>query len=89
VYYRSPTALARSAADVDRLSNGRLVLGVGAGWDQRELEQLGIPFPPNAERLAALDETIQFMDRLLRVSPSCDHLGLRWSMTRRRYDRFI
>jgi alkanesulfonate monooxygenase SsuD/methylene tetrahydromethanopterin reductase-like flavin-dependent oxidoreductase (luciferase family) len=69
VYYRTPTTLALCAADVDRLSNGRLVLGVGAGWDRDEFAQLGLAFPPARDRLAALDETIQIVAGLWGDSP--------------------
>jgi alkanesulfonate monooxygenase SsuD/methylene tetrahydromethanopterin reductase-like flavin-dependent oxidoreductase (luciferase family) len=69
VYYRSPTVLARSAADVDRLSHGRLVLGVGAGYDPAEFEQLGIPLPSTKERLEALEETIQIVAGLWGTTP--------------------
>lgn len=58
IYYRSPHLLARQAADVDRLSGGRLVLGVGVGDDIPEFEQMCLPFPPLRERQAALEETI-------------------------------
>jgi alkanesulfonate monooxygenase SsuD/methylene tetrahydromethanopterin reductase-like flavin-dependent oxidoreductase (luciferase family) len=54
VYYRSPLLLARHAADVDIISGGRLVLGLGTGDDAEEFRRLGLPFPPFRERLAAL-----------------------------------
>ena len=57
VQFRHPMLLARVAADVDRLSGGRLVLGLGGGWDAREFEQMRLPHPPPAERrtMAAQD----------------------------------
>jgi alkanesulfonate monooxygenase SsuD/methylene tetrahydromethanopterin reductase-like flavin-dependent oxidoreductase (luciferase family) len=61
IYYRSPYLLARQAADVDRLSGGRLVLGVGIGDNVPEFEQMGIPFPPVKDRLAAMVETIEIV----------------------------
>jgi alkanesulfonate monooxygenase SsuD/methylene tetrahydromethanopterin reductase-like flavin-dependent oxidoreductase (luciferase family) len=58
IYYRSPYLLARQAADVDRLSGGRLLLGVGIGDNVPEFEQMGILVPPVKDRLAAMVETI-------------------------------
>ncbi|MGH7392129.1 MAG: TIGR03619 family F420-dependent LLM class oxidoreductase [Candidatus Rokuibacteriota bacterium] len=42
--YRHPLEVARMAANVDRLSGGRLILGVGAGWARQEFEALGVDF---------------------------------------------
>jgi probable F420-dependent oxidoreductase len=64
VQFRHPVLLARVAADVDRLSNGRLVLGLGAGWDRAEFSQMGLPLPPPRDRLDALEETLQFLPLL-------------------------
>ncbi len=56
--YRHPVLTARLAADLDNLSGGRLVLGLGIGWDVSEFANLGLPFPPVAERQAALEEAV-------------------------------
>jgi alkanesulfonate monooxygenase SsuD/methylene tetrahydromethanopterin reductase-like flavin-dependent oxidoreductase (luciferase family) len=56
--YRHPALLARMAADVDQLSDGRLVLGIGAGDDDAEFAQLGLPFPRLRERQTALEEAL-------------------------------
>lgn len=61
VYYRDPVLLARMAADVDRLSEGRLVLGLGIGDNEPEFARLGIALPPASERQQVLDETIQIV----------------------------
>jgi alkanesulfonate monooxygenase SsuD/methylene tetrahydromethanopterin reductase-like flavin-dependent oxidoreductase (luciferase family) len=61
VYYRSPALIARQAADVDRISGGRLVLGLGTGDDAAEFRQLGLRFPPAPERLAALAEAAEII----------------------------
>ncbi|GIW06734.1 MAG: LLM class F420-dependent oxidoreductase [Dehalococcoidia bacterium] len=58
VHYRNPVVLARVAADLDRLSSGRFVLGIGCGWDEREYRALGLAFPLLRERQAALAEAI-------------------------------
>jgi alkanesulfonate monooxygenase SsuD/methylene tetrahydromethanopterin reductase-like flavin-dependent oxidoreductase (luciferase family) len=56
--YRPPVLTARLAADIDNLSGGRLILGLGCGWDANEFANLGLPFPPAPERQAALEEAI-------------------------------
>jgi probable F420-dependent oxidoreductase len=42
--YRNPLEIARACANVDQLSGGRLIFGVGVGWARQEFEALGIPF---------------------------------------------
>ncbi len=59
--YRHPVMTARLAADLDNLSEGRVVLGLGAGWNRTEFAQLGIAFPSTGERLEALEEAIQII----------------------------
>lgn len=59
--YRHPVMTARLAADVDNLSGGRLILGLGNGWDANEFANLGLPFPPARERQQALEEAITIM----------------------------
>ncbi len=61
INYRHPVMTARLAADLDNLSNGRLILGLGIGWDANEFANLGIPFPAARERQAALEEAIMMM----------------------------
>lgn len=64
--YRHPAVVASWAATVDRQSAGRLVLGVGAGWQANEHEQYGIELPPPGERLRRFDEHCQVLTGLLR-----------------------
>lgn len=54
--YRHPAVLAKIAATVDVISGGRLVLGLGAGWQANEHDKYSIDFFGVAERLARLDE---------------------------------
>jgi alkanesulfonate monooxygenase SsuD/methylene tetrahydromethanopterin reductase-like flavin-dependent oxidoreductase (luciferase family) len=72
--YRSPWMLARQAVDVDRLSGGRLILGIGAGWFENDFTVLRVPFPPTADRLRHLTETVREVRRLL-STPSANMLG--------------
>jgi alkanesulfonate monooxygenase SsuD/methylene tetrahydromethanopterin reductase-like flavin-dependent oxidoreductase (luciferase family) len=66
VGYRNPVLLARMAADVDRISQGRVILGLGAGDSAAEVGAMGLSYPPLRERQAALAEALQIIPRLLR-----------------------
>jgi probable F420-dependent oxidoreductase len=57
--YRHPSVLAKMAATLDIISGGRLDLGLGAGWFQREFEAFGIPFPAVGDRVSALGEALE------------------------------
>jgi alkanesulfonate monooxygenase SsuD/methylene tetrahydromethanopterin reductase-like flavin-dependent oxidoreductase (luciferase family) len=61
--YRSALMTARQAADVDRFSGGRVVLGIGAGWLAPEFDFMGVPFPEPGERMAALTRTLRDLPR--------------------------
>ena len=56
--YRHPAHLARLATDLDNLSNGRHILGLGSGWLRPEFNALGREFGSAAHRLAALEDTL-------------------------------
>ncbi len=59
VHYRHPGLWVKAATTLDVLSGGRAWLGIGAAWNQEELEALGFPFPPLGERFELLEETLQ------------------------------
>lgn len=63
--FRHPVVLAMSAASIDVLSDGRLELGIGAGWLKDEYDQAGIPFDPASVRIARLEEAVHLLKRLL------------------------
>lgn len=63
--YRHPAVVANMAATVDRISQGRFTLGLGAGWQQNEHRQYGIPLPPVRERIDRLEEALQVIRGLL------------------------
>ena len=62
VPFYSPGILARMAASVDEISGGRLVLGLGAGWNETEFRAFGFPFEQLASRFA---EAFEIIRRLL------------------------
>jgi F420-dependent oxidoreductase-like protein len=64
VGFRNPALLAKMAATVDHISNGRVILGLGAGWFEMEFTGYGYPFPPLRERLAQLEEAVTLIKRL-------------------------
>jgi F420-dependent oxidoreductase-like protein len=66
VTYRHPAVLAKWAATVDHVSNGRLLLGIGAGWQENEHAQYGIELGPRRTRLERFEEACQVIVGLLR-----------------------
>lgn len=70
VPFRHPAILAKSATTIDLLSGGRLELGLGAGWYEREYEAFGYRFGSSGERFRTLEETLEVLDRLLPGGPA-------------------
>ena len=64
--YRHPAVLANWAATVDHISGGRVLFGVGAGWQENEHVQYGIELPPPGERVSRFEEACQIWHGLLR-----------------------
>jgi len=62
--FRNPAVLTKMATTVDILSKGRLEMGVGGGWFQREHEAYGLLFPSSKERIERLDEALQVIKAL-------------------------
>jgi F420-dependent oxidoreductase-like protein len=62
--YRHPAVVAKMAAQVDIISGGRLLLGLGAGWQENEHAAYGIPFHTMRERLDRLDEACEVIRSL-------------------------
>lgn len=62
--YRHPAVLAKIAATVDVISNGRLDFGIGAGWNEYEHKSMGIPLYKPGERIRRLDEACEIVKRL-------------------------
>jgi F420-dependent oxidoreductase-like protein len=68
--FRHPSVLAKMAITVDHISNGRLELGLGAGWYEPEHAMFGIPFPETKELVARFHEAVQVVDLLMREDTS-------------------
>lgn len=62
--YRLPSVLAKMGATLDVISGGRLELGLGAGWFEKEYRAYGVPFPKIGERIAQLDEGVAIIRRM-------------------------
>ena len=70
ITFRHPAVLAKTAITLDRMSGGRFVLGVGAGWMESEHETFGIPFPERAERFEMLEDALGYLEAALAAEPT-------------------
>jgi F420-dependent oxidoreductase-like protein len=68
VGFRNPALLAKMAATLDVVTNGRVIVGLGSGWFESEFTGYGMPFPPLRDRLEQLDETATILKLLWTVS---------------------
>ncbi|CAN5883442.1 LLM class flavin-dependent oxidoreductase [soil metagenome] len=73
--FRNPALLAKMADTVNEMSNGRLILGVGAGWNEAEFRAFGFPFDHRVDRF---EEAIQIITSLLRTG-QVDYEGTYYS----------
>jgi len=62
--FRHPMVTAQAMATIDQLSNGRAILGIGAGWTKNEFDMSGVPFPDIKPRLRMLDESTRVIKSL-------------------------
>lgn len=73
--YRTPASLAKSAVTIDHISNGRVELGLGAGWHVQEFEELGYEFEAAKIRLDRLEEGAQIIRGMLGPAESTSFDG--------------
>jgi probable F420-dependent oxidoreductase len=78
--YRHPALLAKEAATLDLLSDGRFEFGLGAGWLRKEYEQAGIPFDPPGQRIERMAEALRIMRALWGETP-CTVRGQHYVVT--------
>ena len=81
--FRHPLLLAREAATLDRLSGGRLELGLGAGWMRSDYRQLGLPYDRPGLRIDRLQESFRLIRRLL-SGEEVTHAGRFYQLDRAR-----
>ena len=67
--YRHPAVVAKEAAALDVLSEGRFEFGLGAGWQQAEYEQVGLPFDAPGTRISRLEEALSIIKSLFSEQP--------------------
>ncbi len=80
---RNPALLAHQVAAIDELSGGRVELGLGAGWFEREQVEAGIPFPKPSVRVKMLEESIRII-RLLFTEDEASFSGEYYKITNAR-----
>lgn len=80
VGYRHPAVLAKMAATLDVISEGRLEFGIGAGYLEAEYRMYGLPFPPAGVRLEQLDEALQLC-KLLWTKKRSNFAGKHYTLT--------
>jgi F420-dependent oxidoreductase-like protein len=80
VTFRLPGPFAKLVTTVDEMSGGRVEVGVGAGWNELEHDQLGIPFPPLPERYDMLEETLTILHGLWTEPDGWTFEGAHWQV---------
>ncbi|MGB7342124.1 MAG: LLM class flavin-dependent oxidoreductase [Phototrophicaceae bacterium] len=80
ITFRHPAFIAQYAASVDVLSEGRLVLGMGTGWQDREHEAFGIYFPAISERYERLQDGLEIVTGLFAADKPISYEGKHFSL---------
>jgi F420-dependent oxidoreductase-like protein len=85
VTYRHPSVLAAQAVTVDHVSGGRLDLGLGAAWFEREHRELGIEFPATGERVDRFEDAVHIL-KLLMTKDDVSYEGNHFSLHNATYN---
>jgi alkanesulfonate monooxygenase SsuD/methylene tetrahydromethanopterin reductase-like flavin-dependent oxidoreductase (luciferase family) len=75
ITHRQPAVFAKMITCLDHISGGRIEVGMGAGWNEEEHRQFGIPYPPLRERFDQLEEYLDVLGALLVEHESVDYSG--------------
>jgi F420-dependent oxidoreductase-like protein len=79
--FRRPGALAIAVTQIDEMSGGRVELGIGTGWYEREHEAFGIPLPPLRERFDRFEEQLAIITGLWAATTPFDFAGEHYRLT--------
>ena len=85
VTFRIPGNLAKLVTTTDEMSGGRIELGMGAGWNEQEHHELGIPFPPLGERYDRLEEALAIIHGLWTEPDGWSYEGKHWQVRNARF----
>jgi F420-dependent oxidoreductase-like protein len=85
VTFRHPGNFAKVVTTVDEMSGGRIEVGVGAGWNELEHRQLGLPFPPIKERADLLEDQLAILHGLWGEPDGWEYKGHQVSISEARF----
>jgi alkanesulfonate monooxygenase SsuD/methylene tetrahydromethanopterin reductase-like flavin-dependent oxidoreductase (luciferase family) len=71
--YRNPALTAKMAANLQMMTGGRFIMGIGAGWKEDEYRAYGYEYPPAGARIDQLDEAVQIILTMWTQSPATFH----------------
>ena len=80
VTFRIPGSLAKVVGTADEMSSGRIEVGLGAGWNEEEHAELGIPFPALGERFDRLEEAVTILHGLWTEPDGWSYEGRFWQV---------
>lgn len=80
ITFRLPGAFAKIVGTADEMSGGRIEVGLGAGWNEQEHAELGIPFPALGERFDRLEEALAILHGLWTEADGWSYAGRFWQV---------
>lgn len=80
ITFRHPAMITQYAAAIDTLSDGRFLLGMGTGWQDREHREFGIEFPPLSERYERLQDGLEIATRLFGNDEPISYAGKHYAL---------